>query len=170
MPKEHIFANLQTVLMDVCSHRPANMGTFPTTTRHHSTQVQPPTYNSFRAAPLPSTAAEELCLTLLTALQDKTARIVNRFLFAKTAVREKILSKRASFYLLAGSVYCAVARLMEKTDRRSATRQPSVLCDFSKMRASGPVTAPVVTGSEKTLSRLNTISSCFRPDLAGKKR
>ncbi|KAM4576432.1 large ribosomal subunit protein uL1m [Odontesthes bonariensis] len=28
MPTEHIFANLQTVLMDVCSHRPASMGPF----------------------------------------------------------------------------------------------------------------------------------------------
>ncbi|KAM6931223.1 large ribosomal subunit protein uL1m isoform 1-T2 [Xenentodon cancila] len=28
MPSEHIFANLQTILTDVCSHRPANMGPF----------------------------------------------------------------------------------------------------------------------------------------------
>ncbi|XP_029998989.1 large ribosomal subunit protein uL1m [Sphaeramia orbicularis] len=28
MPKEHIYANLQTVLMDVCSHRPADLGPF----------------------------------------------------------------------------------------------------------------------------------------------
>ncbi|KAF7658982.1 hypothetical protein LDENG_00004380 [Lucifuga dentata] len=28
MPKEHIFANLQTVVMDVCSHRPASFGPF----------------------------------------------------------------------------------------------------------------------------------------------
>uniref|UniRef100_A0A3B4WFB7 Large ribosomal subunit protein uL1m n=2 Tax=Seriola TaxID=8160 RepID=A0A3B4WFB7_SERLL len=28
MPKEHIFSNLQTVLIDVCSHRPADMGPF----------------------------------------------------------------------------------------------------------------------------------------------
>ncbi|XP_035513963.1 39S ribosomal protein L1, mitochondrial [Morone saxatilis] len=28
MPKEHIFANLKAVLMNVCSHRPANMGPF----------------------------------------------------------------------------------------------------------------------------------------------
>ncbi|XP_076007000.1 large ribosomal subunit protein uL1m [Genypterus blacodes] len=28
MPKEHIFANLQTILMDVCSHRPAILGPF----------------------------------------------------------------------------------------------------------------------------------------------
>nr|XP_046242092.1 39S ribosomal protein L1, mitochondrial [Scatophagus argus] len=28
MPKEHIFANLQTILTDVCSHRPADMGPF----------------------------------------------------------------------------------------------------------------------------------------------
>nr|XP_033474635.1 39S ribosomal protein L1, mitochondrial [Epinephelus lanceolatus] len=28
MPKEHIFANLQTILIDVCSHRPAKMGPF----------------------------------------------------------------------------------------------------------------------------------------------
>uniref|UniRef100_A0A3Q0QTL6 Large ribosomal subunit protein uL1m n=1 Tax=Amphilophus citrinellus TaxID=61819 RepID=A0A3Q0QTL6_AMPCI len=28
MPGEHIFANLQTVLADVCSHRPASMGPF----------------------------------------------------------------------------------------------------------------------------------------------
>ncbi|XP_054630556.1 39S ribosomal protein L1, mitochondrial isoform X2 [Dunckerocampus dactyliophorus] len=28
LPKEHILANLQTILMDVCSHRPANMGPF----------------------------------------------------------------------------------------------------------------------------------------------
>ncbi|KAM9359873.1 large ribosomal subunit protein uL1m [Symphorus nematophorus] len=28
MPKEHIFANLETVLIDVCSHRPADMGPF----------------------------------------------------------------------------------------------------------------------------------------------
>ncbi|KAI3372109.1 hypothetical protein L3Q82_006962 [Scortum barcoo] len=28
MPKEHILKNLQTVLTDVCSHRPANMGPF----------------------------------------------------------------------------------------------------------------------------------------------
>ncbi|XP_072243018.1 large ribosomal subunit protein uL1m [Leuresthes tenuis] len=28
MPTEHIFANMQTVLIDVCSHRPANMGPF----------------------------------------------------------------------------------------------------------------------------------------------
>ncbi|KAM3611139.1 uncharacterized protein V6R79_013985 [Siganus canaliculatus] len=28
MPKEQILANLQTILLDVCSHRPANMGPF----------------------------------------------------------------------------------------------------------------------------------------------
>ncbi|XP_040897363.1 39S ribosomal protein L1, mitochondrial [Toxotes jaculatrix] len=28
MPKEHIFANLQTILTDVCSHRPADKGPF----------------------------------------------------------------------------------------------------------------------------------------------
>ncbi|CAG09633.1 unnamed protein product [Tetraodon nigroviridis] len=28
MPKEHIFSNLRTVLLDVCSHRPADMGPF----------------------------------------------------------------------------------------------------------------------------------------------
>eukprot|EP00066_Takifugu_rubripes_P008488 XP_003974713.1 PREDICTED: 39S ribosomal protein L1, mitochondrial [Takifugu rubripes] len=28
MPKEHIFANLRTILLDVCSHRPADMGPF----------------------------------------------------------------------------------------------------------------------------------------------
>ncbi|TMS04020.1 39S ribosomal protein L1, mitochondrial [Larimichthys crocea] len=28
MPREHIFANLQTILLDVCSHRPADMGPF----------------------------------------------------------------------------------------------------------------------------------------------
>ncbi|XP_040010500.1 39S ribosomal protein L1, mitochondrial [Xiphias gladius] len=28
MPKDHILANLQTILIDVCSHRPANMGPF----------------------------------------------------------------------------------------------------------------------------------------------
>lgn len=28
MPKEHIFANLQTILADVCSHRPASTGMF----------------------------------------------------------------------------------------------------------------------------------------------
>ncbi|KAM3868366.1 large ribosomal subunit protein uL1m [Diretmus argenteus] len=28
MPSEHIFANLQTVVMDVCSHRPASLGPF----------------------------------------------------------------------------------------------------------------------------------------------
>ncbi|XP_070690172.1 large ribosomal subunit protein uL1m [Pempheris klunzingeri] len=28
MPKEHILANLQAILTDVCSHRPANMGPF----------------------------------------------------------------------------------------------------------------------------------------------
>ncbi|XP_031726450.1 large ribosomal subunit protein uL1m [Anarrhichthys ocellatus] len=28
MPKEQIFANLQSILLDVCSHRPANMGPF----------------------------------------------------------------------------------------------------------------------------------------------
>ncbi|XP_069379031.1 large ribosomal subunit protein uL1m [Paralichthys olivaceus] len=28
MPKEHIFANLQHILIDVCSHRPASMGPF----------------------------------------------------------------------------------------------------------------------------------------------
>ncbi|XP_044051173.1 39S ribosomal protein L1, mitochondrial isoform X3 [Siniperca chuatsi] len=28
MPKERIFANLQTILIDVCSHRPADMGPF----------------------------------------------------------------------------------------------------------------------------------------------
>lgn len=27
MPKEHILANLRTVLLDVVSHRPADMGT-----------------------------------------------------------------------------------------------------------------------------------------------
>lgn len=27
MPKEHILANLSTILLDVCSHRPADMGT-----------------------------------------------------------------------------------------------------------------------------------------------
>ncbi|XP_026199988.1 39S ribosomal protein L1, mitochondrial [Anabas testudineus] len=28
MPKEHIYSNLQSILIDVCSHRPANMGPF----------------------------------------------------------------------------------------------------------------------------------------------
>uniref|UniRef100_A0A667YVK9 Large ribosomal subunit protein uL1m n=1 Tax=Myripristis murdjan TaxID=586833 RepID=A0A667YVK9_9TELE len=28
MPKDHIFANLQTIMMDVCSHRPASLGPF----------------------------------------------------------------------------------------------------------------------------------------------
>ncbi|XP_006797771.1 39S ribosomal protein L1, mitochondrial [Neolamprologus brichardi] len=28
MPSEHIFANLQTILVDVCSHRPASLGPF----------------------------------------------------------------------------------------------------------------------------------------------
>ncbi|XP_026178411.1 large ribosomal subunit protein uL1m [Mastacembelus armatus] len=28
MPREHIYANLQSVLIDVCSHKPANMGPF----------------------------------------------------------------------------------------------------------------------------------------------
>ncbi|XP_076586686.1 large ribosomal subunit protein uL1m isoform X2 [Chaetodon auriga] len=28
MPREHIFANLQAILIDVCSHRPASMGPF----------------------------------------------------------------------------------------------------------------------------------------------
>ncbi|TKS77878.1 39S ribosomal protein L1, mitochondrial [Collichthys lucidus] len=28
MPREHIFSNLQTILLDVCSHRPADMGPF----------------------------------------------------------------------------------------------------------------------------------------------
>lgn len=26
MPKEHLYANLETILIDVCSHRPADMG------------------------------------------------------------------------------------------------------------------------------------------------
>lgn len=34
MPKENILANLQTILIDVCSHRPANLGMFTKT--HHS--------------------------------------------------------------------------------------------------------------------------------------
>lgn len=31
MPKENILANLQAILIDVCSHRPANMGMFTKT-------------------------------------------------------------------------------------------------------------------------------------------
>lgn len=36
MASEHIFANLQTILIDVCSHRPADMGTLTKTSRKQS--------------------------------------------------------------------------------------------------------------------------------------
>lgn len=29
MPKEHLYANLETILIEVCSHRPADMGMLP---------------------------------------------------------------------------------------------------------------------------------------------
>uniref|UniRef100_A0A3B5BN24 Mitochondrial ribosomal protein L1 n=1 Tax=Stegastes partitus TaxID=144197 RepID=A0A3B5BN24_9TELE len=35
MPSDHIFSNLQTVLADVCTHRPADMGTFHNANVHH---------------------------------------------------------------------------------------------------------------------------------------
>lgn len=54
MPKEHIFANLQTILMDVCSHRPASLGTFITSTTNELNLWQKLTNGRrhLRAAPI----------------------------------------------------------------------------------------------------------------------
>lgn len=48
MSREHIFANLQTVLIDVCSHRPANTGTSPQTDDDTTDELPPHISQPFR--------------------------------------------------------------------------------------------------------------------------
>lgn len=75
MPKEHIFANLQTILIDVCSHRPANMGMLTKTnqeSQHKSSATDIKWLQGCSSSV--SSCGWTLCLIVLTALQDRISR------------------------------------------------------------------------------------------------
>ncbi|MED6293553.1 hypothetical protein CHARACLAT_011706, partial [Characodon lateralis] len=49
MPSEQIFANLQTILTDVCSHRPTSLGMFTRTIKHTLDLLNSPSTQSAAA-------------------------------------------------------------------------------------------------------------------------
>lgn len=59
MPKEHLYANLETIVIDVCSHRPANMGMLTETDvplLHKKPQMKGGSFNEEMCSVIPTSA------------------------------------------------------------------------------------------------------------------
>lgn len=110
--------------------------------------VQPPTWRGFKAAPRLSAADGELCLNVLTALQDRY-HIIDWILLAKRQASVPAFMCWLGWISHPGAVYTGVARLTEAAGRRPAACLPGVLCDLSRLCLVSTVTcSPFCSDSE----------------------